>query len=286
MPAIGAHSASTAQWIAAARAKESARPDRLFHDPFAAALAGEAGFDILARSEAASGGENAFLPIRTRYFDDLLLNVAAPQVVLLGAGLDTRAYRLPFADATRVFELDRGEVLEEKERILTPLNARPRCIRRAIAVDLADSWTEHLDAAGFDSVQPSIWIAEGLLFYLSEKHVGSLLRRARFKAGPGSVFAADIFGTGLLDQAYIQPYLRWLESAHLPAPFCTDNPAELFACRGWSPAKITEPGQPDANYGRIPVRGPGEGSNRAYLVSAPRGSSVPPSRAASTLLRK
>jgi methyltransferase (TIGR00027 family) len=286
MPASGARFASTAKWIAAARAKESARPDRLFHDPFAAALAGEAGFEILARSEAASGGENAFLPIRTRYFDDLLLNAAAPQVVLLGAGLDTRAYRLPFADVTHVFELDRGEVLEEKERILTAVNARPRCIRRAVAVDLADSWTEHLAAAGFDSAQPSIWIAEGLLFYLSEEHVGSLLRRARFEAAPGSVFAADVFGTGLLDQAPIQPYLRWLESAHLPPPFCTGDPAGLFACCGWGPAKITEPGQPGANYGRMPVRGPGEGSNRAYLVSAPRGSSVPQSGAASTFLRK
>jgi methyltransferase (TIGR00027 family) len=268
MTASGARFAGTAKWIAAARARESARPDRLFDDPFAAALAGEAGVEFLARSEAASGGENPFLPIRTRYFDDLLLNGAARQIVLLGAGLDTRAYRLPLSDGTRIFELDRGEVLEEKERILTAANAIAQSICHAVAVDLTGSWMEPLVAAGFDSSRPSTWIAEGLLFYLSGEQVRSLLECARKLSASESVFAADVFGTGLLGQLQIQPYLRWLESERQPSPFCTDEAAGFFADCGWAPAKISEPGQPDANYGRLPLRGPGEGTNRVYLVSA------------------
>jgi hypothetical protein len=80
------------------------------------------------------------------------------------------------------------------------------------------------------------------------------------------VFAADVFGTGLLEQAQLQPYLRWLESAQLPPPFCTDDPAGFFASCGWAPARITEPGQPDANYGRFSAHGAEQGSSRAYLV--------------------
>jgi methyltransferase (TIGR00027 family) len=266
MAADNARFAATAKWIAAARARESARPDRLFNDPLAADLAGQAGVEILARSEAASDGENTFLPVRTRYLDDLLLSGGILQVVLLGAGLDTRAYRLALTGETRIFELDRAEVLEEKERVLSAAGARPRCARRAVAVDLTGEWTDDLTSAGFEAGRPSIWIAEGLLFYLNEEQVQSLLGSTRSLAARDSVFAADVFGTGLLEQAQLQPYLRWLESAQLPPPFCTDDPAGFFASCGWAPARITEPGQPDANYGRFSAHGAEQGSSRAYLV--------------------
>jgi methyltransferase (TIGR00027 family) len=103
----------TAHWIAAARARESARQDALFRDSYAAARAGERGRTLLARSEAASGGEeNVSLPIRTRYFDDALREVTGriPQVVLLGAGFDTRAFRLPPPQAVTVYEISRAEI--------------------------------------------------------------------------------------------------------------------------------------------------------------------------------
>jgi methyltransferase (TIGR00027 family) len=164
--------------------------------------------------------------------------------------------------------LDRAEVLEEKDRILSAAGARPASARRTVAVDLTGTWTDALVSAGFEASRPSMWIAEGLLFYLNEQQVRSLLGSARSLADRESVFAADVFGTGLLDQAQLQPYLRWLESAQLPPPFCTDDPAGFFASCGWAPARITEPGQPDANYGRFAVHGAGEGSSRAYLVRA------------------
>ena len=87
---------TTAHWIAAARARESERADRLFDDPHAAVLAGRRGRAALVASEGATGGENEFLPIRTRFFDDVLRTAVdrLEQVVLLGAGLDTRAFRL------------------------------------------------------------------------------------------------------------------------------------------------------------------------------------------------
>src|SRR6266699_6751320 len=98
-PGVAIAVAGTAYWIAAARARETARPDRLFEDPYAAALAGDRGRRMLERAEAPTGRPNPFLPIRTRHFDDVLVAEAGRdrpgQVVLLGAGLDTRGFRLP-----------------------------------------------------------------------------------------------------------------------------------------------------------------------------------------------
>jgi methyltransferase (TIGR00027 family) len=108
--------ASTARWTAAVRALESAREDRLFDDPWAAALAGEEGAAWIEQRPA-----DSVTPIilRTRFFDDLLqrmtCQVALRQVVLLAAGLDTRGFRLPWPEGTRLFELDQPSVLGYKE---------------------------------------------------------------------------------------------------------------------------------------------------------------------------
>ena len=106
---------ATACWTAAVRAAETSRDDRLFEDPWAATLAGPEGAAWLA---ARPPGSTLPIAIRTRFFDDWLHDVAIEagirQVVLLAAGLDTRAYRLPWAAATTVFELDRPAVLAGK----------------------------------------------------------------------------------------------------------------------------------------------------------------------------
>jgi len=77
--------------------------------------------------------------VRTRWFDDVLLGAAAgvDQVALLGAGLDTRAFRLPLPERLRLYEVDQAAAVEEKERTLAGLGARPRCSRAVVAADLA-----------------------------------------------------------------------------------------------------------------------------------------------------
>src|SRR3954469_6607620 len=62
--------AATARWTAATRGRESARPDRLFTDPWAALLAGDEGNAWLERFSAGQSGSGDFLTIRTRFFDD------------------------------------------------------------------------------------------------------------------------------------------------------------------------------------------------------------------------
>lgn len=112
--------ASTACWTAAVRALEHARPDLLFEDPWAESLAGDAGSAWITRRTAQS-----VIPIvlRTRYFDDVLRRIASgrtiTQIVMLAAGLDTRAYRLEWPEDMRIYELDQPDVLERKERVLS-----------------------------------------------------------------------------------------------------------------------------------------------------------------------
>lgn len=268
-------SSHTAYWIAAARARESARPDRLFDDPYAEALAGERGRLILERSEQASGQENAFLPVRTRYFDDVLLEWAmrsAPaQVVLLGAGLDTRAFRLPLPAGTRVYEVDQADVLDHKDATLAGLGAAPICRRDVVRADLSEPWDERLLAVGFDRLAPTIWLAEGLFFYLSAHAVGELLRQTAELSAPGSVFAADIFGTGLLSLPGMTESMRLRAEQGLPPPFCTDRPTDLFTAAGWQPPMLVSPGMPPAGYGRFARNDAAARANptmRTYLATA------------------
>ena len=150
----------TARLTAAARARESARPDRLFDDPWAAALAGPEGVAFLKRFEEAGRipgvpplGENPYIAIRTRVLDDFMTAAVAAldarQVVIVAAGLDTRAFRLAWPDGTRVYELDHPDVLAAKQSTMDAAGAVPRCDRRTVAVDLAQPWAAPLQAAGF-----------------------------------------------------------------------------------------------------------------------------------------
>ncbi len=133
-------------WAAArVRARESERPDRLFVDQYAAHFASSwaaADGDEVTATRRALG---IHVVIRTRFYDDQLLFATADgcrQVVLLGAGLDTRAYRLPWPPETRLFKLDVPAVLRQKDRLRQEQLAQPRCERHPLSVDLRDDWPD------------------------------------------------------------------------------------------------------------------------------------------------
>ena len=93
------------------------------------------------------------MAIRTRHFDRLFADAAADgvrQAVILAAGLDARAYRLPWPDGTTVFELDQPEVIEFKTKTLAGLGAQPKADRRTVAIDLRDDWPKALLDNGFE----------------------------------------------------------------------------------------------------------------------------------------
>lgn len=251
----------TARLTAAARARETRRPDRLFDDPLAAALAGAEGVAFMERLEAAGrppgapAVDNPYIAIRTRFFDDFMTRAVAEssarQVVLLAAGLDTRAFRLDWPEGTRWFELDRPEVIVAKQEILDAEHARPRCARQAIGVDLAGDWPAALLAAGFQAHATSVWLVEGLTPYLDEGAVGSVLERSAALAAPGSRLAADVVAKTFLESVWTRPHLETMARAGAPWRFGTDQPEDFFAARGWR-ASVVRPGTEGASFGRWP----------------------------------
>src|SRR6478735_4865094 len=138
MTGVGA----TSRWIAAARALETESAAPLFTDPYARALAGDEGFALLdemrraAGPSAGSSGPDLYLSLRTRFLDDALMSAVrdrdVTQVVILAAGMDTRAFRLAWPDGAVVYELDRDDVFDLKEPLLAREGARAACDRRVI----------------------------------------------------------------------------------------------------------------------------------------------------------
>ena len=203
-------------------------------------------------SERASGGRNDFIPIRTRFFEDLISDQSAmaDQVVLLGAGLDTRAFRLHLPPHLDWLEIDDANLLADKETALAAAGARPRCRRRQVAADLAGEWEPALLGAGFRRGARTLWIAEGLFFYLTPQSVACLLRATLALSGAGSAIAADVSGSGLLRLPGMVRHLEALEARGAPAPFCTDDPDALFLSAGWREVELAEPGRLAIEYGR------------------------------------
>ncbi len=205
--------ARTAVEVATARAHESERPDRLFDDPYAAAFAAATAAPPQTDAEDDDAAERARralafqVAIRTRFFDDFLLDACESdcrQVVLLAGGLDTRAFRLPWPVNVRLFELDLPEVIVFKDGILNSRGAVARCERRAVAIDLRDDWPSALLGAGFEPAEPTAWLAEGLLIYLTADEVTELLRSVGDLSAPGSWLAcerANFADPALLEQA-------------------------------------------------------------------------------------
>lgn len=195
---------STALNVAAARALEGQKPDPLAVDPFAEVFCRAVGghwADVLdgkdpghpLKSEWGKHFIN-YQGARTRYFDDYFRragDAGVRQVVILAAGLDSRAYRLFWPDGTTVFELDRPQVLGFKREVLAGHGAQPRAERREVAVDLRDDWPQALQNNGFDVTQSSAWIAEGLLVYLPAAAQEQLFTGINALAGPGSHVAIE-----------------------------------------------------------------------------------------------
>jgi methyltransferase (TIGR00027 family) len=208
------------------RAWESRRADRLFDDRVA-----EAFVDAVPGAfpeEPAPGELPAALTllgplgatfylhvaVRTRFFDEYLIdavNAGCQQVVLLAAGLDARAFRLPWPAGTRIFEIDFPAVLDFKDDVLTELGATPRCQRTVVPADLRTAWPVTLADAGFDHDIPTAWLAEGLLVYLTADEAARLLADVTTLSAPGSHLAFEhlpTFVAAVVDRALALPTLR------------------------------------------------------------------------------
>jgi len=283
----------TAILVAGARATESARPDRLFEDPYASAFVEAASAvsptigEALAQGSpdaAANEARHNSVAIRTRLYDDELLAAARAgchQVVILGAGLDARAFRLPWPDGVRLWELDMPEVFAFKERVLEERGATARCERVVLAADLREDWPQLLSDGGFDSRQPTAWLIEGLLLYLDEGERDLLLDRVGALSSAGSRAAMDhapgFFSPPAVTSAddpqgeAAAARFAALAEAAASAPSLT-APEEWLAGHGWR-ASIEDPAALFARHNRPlpgPAAPPAPGAPRRWIATAER----------------
>ncbi|OBK69790.1 class I SAM-dependent methyltransferase [Mycobacterium sp. 1165178.9] len=210
---------ATALGVAAARAAETESENPLISDPFARLFlqaAGQGMWDWFApKNLPAQIAETDpdlkprmqrmvdYMAARTAFFDKFFLDAITAgvrQVVILAAGLDSRAWRLPWPDGTTVYELDQPRVLDFKASTLEDKGAQPTCELVNVPVDLRHDWPSALQRAGFDASAPSVWSAEGLLPFLPAAAQELLFERVQALGAQGSRIAVEAPGPDFLDE--------------------------------------------------------------------------------------
>lgn len=267
---------ATSLGVAVLRAQESSRTNRLFDDSYAQAFVDRADPGGSMWNSRPGGPDFLHLmagqvAVRTRYFDDALLEAATAgidQVVLLACGMDSRAFRLEWPTGTTVYEVDQPEVSAFKSTVLQEIHARPQCRRVEVAVDLRSDWPARLVNAGFDPGKPTSWLAEGILYALDPTAADLFLARITGCSAPGSTLACDHAEDSALLRA-----ARAAISPELVAMWQGGPPGDLTAWLhngGWN-ADVVEVAQAAAKYGRPapPAFDPNtDGAGPAWLATA------------------
>jgi methyltransferase (TIGR00027 family) len=195
---------ATAVIVAAARAIETNHRHSLVSDAYAEhfvrAAPNSAVFPLRIEDvpngddDAVWGRGGRYFGLRTRVFDDYFTSAAAAgvrQFVLLGAGLDSRALRLPWPAKSEVYEIDQTDMIAFKIRVLDALGAVPAARVHRVSADLREDWFGVLREAGFSPKQPTAWLAEGLLPYLPAATETALFDMIDTHSAPGSRVAFE-----------------------------------------------------------------------------------------------
>ncbi|HEX8867658.1 MAG TPA: SAM-dependent methyltransferase [Lentzea sp.] len=228
-PPVGV--ARTAVLIAAARANEQRHLRRLFDDPLAAGLVEAAGSANDLNGVRTLAGDHFVL--RTRYFDDQLLSSAQPQVVIMAAGLDTRAFRLQWPPGTTLFELDLPELVEFKEDALHDLQARPSCERVVVPCDLREDWPTALIQAGFDPKRPTAWLLEGLFMFLPPDAGDRILYWVSALSTRGSTLALEHVNREFRELPQMRAVHDRFDTLDARWRSDVEDPVEWLAGHGW-----------------------------------------------------
>lgn len=228
----------TAVWVAMMRAQESARPDRLFDDRLASAFAAAAGVGTGVGGDVAGAppGASEFLAVRVRFYDDFLLDACAAgirQVVLLAAGLDSRAFRLGWPAGVALYEVDLPELFAFKESVVAGFEEPPGCKRVPVPADLREAWPDPLTAAGFDPAEPTAWVVEGVLIYLPVADNDRLLAAVGDLSAPGSRLALDHMNHTGDDRAAVRETSAQVRKMGAAFQSAMDDPVGWLAGHGW-----------------------------------------------------
>jgi len=209
-------SSLTAAGIALARAVESEKPadERICYDPYARQFVPDWMYRFLAffiksgYAELRGPGVNGFLMARDRYIDDVLQNYLKEdlqQLVILGAGYDSRAYRFDLPGRVNTFEVDHPITQADKLQKVQQVFGRIPAHVTYVAVDFnTQTQSERLLASGFDPNLISLFIWQGVTMYLTPEGVDATLAFVVKNAAPGSAVVFDYVYQAVLDGAQKQ----------------------------------------------------------------------------------
>jgi methyltransferase (TIGR00027 family) len=225
----------TAFMVAGFRAAESERPKPLFRDPLAAKLVGEHGKKILATVPRNFGGAWSVV-IRTVIIDDYIrqaIGAGVDTILNLGAGLDTRPYRIDLPSSLRWFEVDFPHMIELKETRLA--GEKPSCRLERIKLDLTD---RALRRKLFSDVsarsRKMLVLTEGVTPYLTNQDVADLADDLR------QVEKIDFWITDYFSPEAIRfsEKMRSRFMRNAPFQFAPEDWFAFFSDRGWRASEV------------------------------------------------
>lgn len=240
----------TALWVAAYRAEESLRKDALFHDPFAHLLLGDEGSSIALRTQGSRYTAWSVV-IRTLIIDHFIMNLipeGIDTVLNLGAGLDTRPYRLNLPADLRWVEVDFSKIIDHKEDKLR--NETSICKLERVRLDLSIvELRDHFLKKISSESRNTLVLTEGVIPYLSNIEARSLADALRSQKN-FKYWITEYYSDEILKFLRTPKRLREMENA--PFQFYPNNWFEFFQESGWSEVVTKYFGVESQKFGRTP----------------------------------
>lgn len=235
--------ADTAYLVAMYRALETERSDALFQDQFARFLAGGQGEILMEVVGDKRHGTNA-IAVRTYVIEELIGQIIESEgvdtVLSLGAGLDTRPYRLSLPSSLRWIEVDLPTILSYKEQKLK--NERAICSLELVKLDLADVKERNALFSRVNTTAKQVLvITEGLLGYLPKDQVASLAadlhKQPNLRWWLFELFSSFSGQPTPKHQAH-QRFEQYFGAGNATMLFTPEEGAEFFRQYGWQVASL------------------------------------------------
>lgn len=226
---------STAHFAAYMRSVEHDTGRNIVNDPFARSLAGDVGLNWYEKKIAEDLEYVHYLQVvfacRTKAIDKAMMNALSTgkiqQVCVLGAGLDSRPWRLSGGKSINYFEVDFPEIFNYKLPVIETHGKESEFTYKSVGADLSiPEWADVLRDAGFDSSKPTLWMLEGLTFYLTEAEITSFFQSISLLSCPDSVLIADFISTYGVNRNGASSFSHMFR-------FTPDEPLEFTSRFGW-----------------------------------------------------
>jgi methyltransferase (TIGR00027 family) len=241
----------TAIWVAQYRARETERPDAMFRDPLAKVLVGDRG-EAIAQSFGKMGAYVEWTVLaRTVNIDEFILDGirdGVDAVLNIGAGLDTRPYRMELPASLLWVEADFPHMVQFKSEKLAAHT--PRCQLQRVSVDLADDAARRSFLASvLPDAKKVLVLTEGVVLYLDEQQVAKLA--ADLKAHSRFAFWLAEYMGGMAHR-YLKAAPRMKIMANAPFRFLPADWEGFFRSHGWVPREIRYASSVAARFKRQP----------------------------------